>query len=243
MQFIYIGKISEKAHHIEKHQHTNWEVINYTEGCGIIEFEDRKVAFEKNDIFIIPPNMTHTEYSDEGFRNYSFTCMGYNFPETDYIKFKDSSNNDILQFMEQMYIEFHLKRKNWHNILESLSEVIYQYMIALAQMPEQNRYVSKAINIIINNISNPLFEINSLLQEIPLHRDYFRKLFSDSTGTTPLQFMTQKRIAHAKQLLNIRKSAGLNIKEIAMRSGFSDPYYFSRMFKKETGVSPANWVE
>jgi len=243
LQFNYIGKLSEKRYRIEKHHHFEWEVIYYTEGHGIIDFDGKKVPFEPNDIFIIPPHLKHTEYSDEGFKNYNLVCTGYNFPDTAYINFKDSNNGDILALIKQMYMEVHLKRKNWSNIINSLNELIYQYMVALAEVPEQNYYVSKAINIMINNISNPSFDINALLQKIPLHKDYFRKLFSDSTGVTPLHFMTQKRISYAKQLLSARKSVGLNIKEIAMRSGFSDPYYFSRVFKKETGVSPANWSE
>ena len=99
------------------------------------------------------------------------------------------------------------------------------------------------INEIISNISNPDYEIQQTLQKVPLTEDYFRKLFFQETGKTPLQYLTQKRISYAKQLLCLQAHSGISIQEIAWRSGFADNYYFSRVFKKVTGVSPKYWAE
>ncbi|MGN1408973.1 MAG: helix-turn-helix transcriptional regulator, partial [Eubacteriales bacterium] len=134
------------------------------------------------------------------------------------------------------------KRKNYVNILDCLYNLMYNYIIALSEEPEKNEYVAFVISEILANISNPNYDVTRTIQKIPLTDDYIRKLFFKETGKTPLQYLTNQRINTAKQLLSLPNHAGLLIKEIALRSGFSDCYYFSRVFKKATGCSPEQWT-
>ena len=66
---------------------------------------------------------------------------------------------------------------------------------------------------------------------------HFRRLFQQCTGVPPGQYLLNLRINRAKRLLE----EPLTIAEVAYRAGFSDPYYFSRLFKQKTGVSPKKW--
>lgn len=66
----------------------------------------------------------------------------------------------------------------------------------------------------------------------------FNDLFKIQYGTTPGKYLTALRITAAKEMLT---SSDLSIKETALASGFSDLYYFSKLFKKETGVSPTQF--
>ena len=59
--------------------------------------------------------------------------------------------------------------------------------------------------------------------------------FHKATGTTPLQYQLQLKIAEAVILL---RSTSKSISEIAMETGFSDTNYFGRQFKRITGSSP-----
>ena len=65
---------------------------------------------------------------------------------------------------------------------------------------------------------------------------HFIRLFSATYSTTPQQYLLNIRIRHACSLL---KTTSLSITETALRSGFSDPNYFCRIFKKNTGVTPS----
>lgn len=64
---------------------------------------------------------------------------------------------------------------------------------------------------------------------------YLIRVFRDKYGDTPYAYLIQKRIEAAKELLCITE---LSVKEIAAKLAFSDSNYFSRTFKKYTGVSP-----
>lgn len=66
----------------------------------------------------------------------------------------------------------------------------------------------------------------------------FNDLFKGIFGTTPNRYLVTKRIDHAKSML---ETQSLTVTEIAELCGFSDVYYFSKVFKQETGISPNRW--
>lgn len=243
MKLNYVGKLFDSTYCVDVHTHDLWEVVYYTDGYGNVRIGDEVVPFKTGDVFVIPPTIPHTDYSDVGFKNYHYTFLDFELSADKYLMFRDTDNGDFLRILKQLYMEYHLKRKNWQNITECLYQVLHQYIVSFSYESEHNIYVSKAVKEIISNISNPKFELDRMIDEIPLNNDYFRKLFQKQIGKTPLHFLTHKRISYAKQLLNTRKVSKLSIKEIAWRSGFDDYYYFSRVFKKQTGCAPSNWAD
>lgn len=64
------------------------------------------------------------------------------------------------------------------------------------------------------------------------------RYFRQYTGLTPYQYFLQMRIHRAQELLH---DPNLSIKEIAARLQFENQYYFSRLFRKKTGMSPSQW--
>ena len=67
---------------------------------------------------------------------------------------------------------------------------------------------------------------------------HFMREFKRVTGTSPKKHQQTLRINNAKQLLS---STELTVAEVASLCGFSDPLYFSRLFKKVVGVSPPEY--
>ena len=67
----------------------------------------------------------------------------------------------------------------------------------------------------------------------------FYTIFSAEMGETPLSFRNRLLIDRAKQLLS---TGELSVSETAMRMGFDTSAYFSRFFKKQTGMSPSEYV-
>lgn len=71
-------------------------------------------------------------------------------------------------------------------------------------------------------------------------KSYLASLFHSETGCTVTDYIFQTRIDHSIYLLNTTK---LSISNIALNCGFSDPNYFSRIFKKLNGKSPRSYRE
>ncbi len=113
-------------------------------------------------------------------------------------------------------------------------------MIAWAGVERKNPIIEQFENNLIENMSNADFNIKSILKSIPLSNDYLCKLFKNDTGKTPLQYLTEMRISYASNLIRNNKD-NMKMFEIAKMSGFNDPYYFSRVFKKITGRCPSDW--
>ena len=67
----------------------------------------------------------------------------------------------------------------------------------------------------------------------------FGDLFKFAVGSTPNRYLVTRRIERAKELLTVED---ISVSEVADLSGFSDVYYFSKVFKRETGVPPSKWL-
>lgn len=67
---------------------------------------------------------------------------------------------------------------------------------------------------------------------------YLRTIFKKSMGESPIHYLNRIRIEHAKEMLS---SKMFRLDEIALACGFQNVYYFSRVFKSYTGVSPGKY--
>lgn len=80
--------------------------------------------------------------------------------------------------------------------------------------------------------------IHELAQLAGLSPNYFGEAFKKAYGHSVMDYLTQLRIGHAKQLL---RDSDLYMREVARKVGYSDEFYFSRKFKKVVGVSPSEY--
>lgn len=80
--------------------------------------------------------------------------------------------------------------------------------------------------------------LDDVSREVDLSPYYFSKLFKEETGQNFVEYLTEKRIAEAKRLMD---TTDMPIKDIGINVGYIDPNYFSRIFKKNVGVTPTEY--
>ena len=83
------------------------------------------------------------------------------------------------------------------------------------------------------------FEAAKIAQEAGISASYLRRLFHQWVGTSPHQSQIQYRIKIAKRLL---ATQNLAVQDVARQVGYQDPLYFSRVFKRHTGMRPSEFV-
>ena len=87
---------------------------------------------------------------------------------------------------------------------------------------------------------NPEFRLNDLRQVLPLNRTYLSQFIHAEYDCTFYQFVTNYRIEEAKRLM--REQPDLKMHDIAEQCGFSSPTVFGRVFARETGQTPTEWL-
>ncbi|MEN6634566.1 MAG: helix-turn-helix domain-containing protein [Clostridiaceae bacterium] len=102
-----------------------------------------------------------------------------------------------------------------------------------------NRVIAKARAFIDRNFNRDL-TLEEVSREVHVSPYYFSKLFKEQTGDNFINYLTQRRVETAKQLLS---DGRLNIKTICNEIGYNDPNYFSRLFKRFEGVTPSEYRE
>ena len=82
-------------------------------------------------------------------------------------------------------------------------------------------------------------DLEELIRHMGYGRTRFFILFKEHTGLSPKDYLIRFRIAQAQKLL----ASGMSVKETATAVGFSDPAFFSRTFRQQTGKSPSKSVD
>ena len=93
-------------------------------------------------------------------------------------------------------------------------------------------------SIVEAHLADSHFSVEKLCREAGVsHPQLYRKL-KRGTGMSAVKFIRHIRLKHAKKLL---EDTELAINEVAYDTGFSDPDYFSKVFRKETGHTPSEY--
>ncbi|HEY8956273.1 AraC family transcriptional regulator [Chitinophaga sp.] len=114
-----------------------------------------------------------------------------------------------------------------------LTQETFKYMDT-RQVPVK---ILNIISYIQLNLHHDL-SVTHLAQKANLHTDYFSRLFHQHTGERPVKYLNEKRIERAQYLMVTTR---MTFTEIAIQTGFENVFYFSKIFKKITGMSPGSY--
>ncbi len=115
------------------------------------------------------------------------------------------------------------------------------YKLEAPQIVDTDKEMMKQLlDYMSKNISNADIRIEDLADAVNLGRTVFYGKIKSITGMSPIDFVRHIRIQRAEELVS---KSNYPISQISYLVGFSDPKYFSRCFKKDTGMSPSEYRE
>ncbi|MFI3214695.1 MAG: response regulator [Eubacteriales bacterium] len=151
--------------------------------------------------------------------------------------------NEILDYDLDLYLQDTIiSSKTYTTLCENYYHTILD-IFDLSITHNENTFSSgEIVKMAKEYFQNNLAE-NISLEEMSVYlhvsQTYLCKIFKEEMNCSPISYYTKIKIEKAKELLT---SASSNqIKEISVVTGFSDPYYFSKVFKKYEGITPSQY--
>lgn len=227
---------------IPMHQHECYE-LSYFFGGRVRKFlPNRELVFHEKQFVLIPPNTPHTSEVIEGPVEHIFILTSQlpsNIPSCEVID--DLPDDEIGALFKQIYLEYNRKPTRSIDLFFALQNLINAYYVEFHR-DENTSLVSSMRRILHNNVTNPDFSISESFSSLGFSANHLREVFKNETGLTPKEYLLEQRLQHSCQLLVLSKKYNLQIKDVAIRSGFKDPLYFSRYFREKLGSTPTEYL-
>lgn len=229
--------------------HESIEIIYVDDGSGyvICDFEETQV--NRGDIFVINSNVLHAFKTDTHMSFY-YLIIDSNFCKTNSVDvFQILFENKICDSRAVAMFETILHTVNNKSdfyvakvrakVLDFLVFICETYSKAIDKT--ENRYnknfdyIKKSIVYIRDNIGDKI-TVDTLSQISGMSKYHFIREFKRITHYTPIMYINSVRIETAKKLISGGK---LSIKEVCERCGFDNLSYFTKIFKRYTGITPS----
>ncbi len=240
------------------HRHDTWQIMYVLNGQGVVWLNDVKVDFKDGYIIVIRPNDPHgyATSNSEVTKTFEIKCHLVDQLTCCYTSIHCSSvfrdEYGFRPLVTQAIDELRFKPENWDLMLRAyLLELFVRIGRALASelqrigditFPAQTyayRYtvVAKAAQFYREHIKEEI-SARDAAEHLFLNPRYFCSIVKTETGQTASELLIDIRIRRACELL---QNTVLTIHEIGEAIGYSNIYYFSRLFKKRTGLAPTIW--
>ena len=108
-----------------------------------------------------------------------------------------------------------------------------------SKVSPSRRITEKCMELIEQNLSSPELSVKWLSSQLYMNENYLSRMFRREMNLPLVKYMMQKRMEAAKKYLD---EGYANLQEVSRLTGFSDPLYFSKCFKKEYGVAPSKYI-
>lgn len=111
---------------------------------------------------------------------------------------------------------------------------------ASVEKPAVHPFIAQVFDVIEHNYEDPDFSVEELAKELNTSKSTLIRKLKPLTEQTPVEMISEYRLRKADEML---RTMDLPVKEVAFRTGFSSPYYFSRKYKEFFGYPPSQIKE
>ncbi|MBL8993721.1 MAG: AraC family transcriptional regulator [Spirochaetia bacterium] len=247
---LYTGKEATKPAHFWQGLRHHFIFHLISGGEGTLKTDTATFSLKKGDGFFVLPN-ERVRYQASQTRPWQYLWVGFTGvrvmeilalagirPENPVVRGIESK--EFSQQMERIVTVVRIK-KNGYEV--KANGILYDLVARLIESnteapilvsPRQDEYVDRITRFIAVNYGQEL-SVTQLAAAVGLDRSYLTLLFKKKTGMSLNDYLIHFRMEKAKELL---LGPGLSINEISFSVGYSDPYAFSKRFKKITGMNP-----
>ena len=148
-----------------------------------------------------------------------------------------TSNNAVLEAFSHLIRNFNAPSQSKLAIVYLL-ELIYNISSAITS--PKSAFPDALLSVIsyINENYNKTISLDTLAKISGYSKSRFSHIFSEYMDTTPIRYQNEIRLRNAREMLT---STQLSVSDIALSCGFSDPLYFSRVFKNKYNKTPTEF--
>jgi AraC-like DNA-binding protein len=214
--------------------------VLYTEGAADYIFKEETLSVKEGDVLYLPKNGSyHIEVKEYS----KWICIDFSFSFTESCRSGFVCRRCGTDIRNIFVKAFHNWMRNDIYRLPKAYGVLYDIYTSILYVESQKYTKSsdihlKAVELILQNYNNPEFSVEHLCERLGLSPSHVRRIFSENARMSPIKYLGYVRCEQAKSMLT---SSNLSVGEIAESVGFSDPLYFSRLFKKNIGLSPLEY--
>ncbi|HUW42199.1 MAG TPA: AraC family transcriptional regulator [Rectinemataceae bacterium] len=228
-----------------------YQIVYITKGAGSFESEGRRHRVEAGSVLFLFPGVRHVYKPDFeiGWTEYWVGCKGayadnlvaQNFISPARPVMHIGLDNRILdlfaRILDLVRDQEPLYQIRAGSLILALVAEILSRVRKASQSSHSERLVQKVKFHMEENIYGEI-NIPGICEALKVSPSHLNEVFKSYTAMTPYQYFISIKLQKAKEMLEGGESI---IKAIAYRLGFKDEYYFSRLFKRKTGVSPSKW--
>ena len=255
---------NEEPNAYQNHYHSCIEIIYMHEGDCIIKVPDGSYTLHSSEIIMIPPYMMHqiaclrpmkqfiilrdTE-PITGFNLYSsptstinsiLLCNKENCPQI----YADVRNN-VIDMINSYFTNLNMwEVETYSHLLKTLSllsrtSITREQNDIHPQSDISKEHYDKFFELLqyIERSYSEQLTLDDMANHVGFSKFHFERLFKEYTGTTFYDYLTNKRMQHAKQLL----ATNMGITDVAFSCGFNNQTSFCRSFKKVCGCPPTEY--
>lgn len=230
----------------------DYQLLYIATGKGHFYFDGKeRILTEGNMILYRPhePQMYYYHASDKievywvhfTGRDVEAVLKKYGLPETENV-FYTGTSPDYQCIYREMIQELQLCRANYE---ELLSLTLMRFFIMINRFIDEGKKsgsdiqneIERATHYFNENYNKPI-NIDEYAESRHISTCWFIRSFKQILKVTPMQYILSLRMANAQSLLETTENS---ISEIAEAVGYDNPLYFSRIFRKNVGVSPSEY--
>ncbi len=240
------------------HAHESYEFTIPSNAVVPCKVDNKKMVMESLRLFPFNPEQEHGPL--EAMKGINLTGIMF---DKDYMQeiagamygnsaviFQNNNfrlSNDLQTAIMTFIREAKINQPGSRFVLESLALQMAVYLLRniksnLPVAMTEHRFaekqnINRAVDYIIENFDTD-YSLNDIAREANLSPYHFIRVFKAETGLTPFDFYLNIKIENACQMLKNKRKT---ISEIGYECGFSNPSYFTTLFKKKVGVSPSEY--